>query len=72
MQTHETHTHPNNPFTVAVEQMFSDNTARPHDVYRLAVLLEAMLETLDDPDAMTTVRAELRALINDLSHAPQH
>lgn len=63
------HTYPSNPFTVAVDRLLEDRAARPEDVYRLAVIMEALLDSLDDPDALRTIRFELRALINDLSHA---
>ncbi len=41
--------------------------ARPQDVYRLAVIVEALLDARNDPDALNTIRGELRALLRDLS-----
>lgn len=41
--------------------------ARPQDVYRLAVIVEAILDANNDPDALRTIRGELRVLLNDLS-----
>jgi hypothetical protein len=60
-------THNNNPFTVALNKMLKDKAARPEDVYRLAIIVQGLLESLDDPKALDTIRFELRALINDLS-----
>ena len=56
-----------NPFTVALNRMLKDKAARPEDVYRLAVIVQGLLDSLDDPQALDTIRFELRALINDLS-----
>ncbi len=56
-----------NPFAVALNRMLQDKAARPQDVYRLAVILQGVLESLNDPEALETMRFELRALINDIS-----
>lgn len=60
-------THQVNPFAVAVDRMLKDKAARPQDVYRLAVIVQALLDSLGDPEALETIRFELRALINDIS-----
>ena len=56
-----------NPIASALNKMMERNAARPQDVYRLAVIVAGMLDSMNDPDAMKTIRHELRALINDLS-----
>lgn len=56
-----------NPFTVALNRMLQDKAARPQDVYRLAIIVQGILDSLDNPEALETIRYELRALINDLS-----
>ncbi len=56
-----------NPIAKAINQMIQRNTARPHDVYRLAIIVEGILDSMDDPEALQTVRGELRALLSDLS-----
>lgn len=61
------HTHQGNPFTLAMNRMLQDKAARPQDVYRLAIILQGVLDSLDNPEAMDTMRYELRALINDIS-----
>ena len=61
------HTHDGNPFTIALNKMLQDKAARPEDVYRLAVIVQGLIDSLDDPPALDTIRFELRALINDLS-----
>jgi hypothetical protein len=43
--------------------------ARPRDIYRLAVIIEGLLDSAEDPDALKTIRAELRELIQDLDPA---
>jgi hypothetical protein len=69
-QEHESdRTHLNNPFASALDRMLQAKAARPRDVYRLAVLMEGMLDSLDKPDALATIRGELRALIYDISEA---
>ncbi|MBZ0302360.1 MAG: hypothetical protein K8J31_21620 [Anaerolineae bacterium] len=60
-------TYEGNPFTMALDRMLKDKAARPQDVYRLAVIVQALIESLDSPEAMETIRFELRALINDMS-----
>jgi hypothetical protein len=60
-------THEGNPFAVALDRMLRDKAARPQDVYRLAVIVQGLVESLDNPEALETIRFELRALINDLS-----
>ncbi len=61
------HTHNANPFTAAMSKMLADKAARPEDVYRLAIIVQGLVDSLDDPKALDTIRFELRALINDLS-----
>lgn len=39
---------------------------RPHDIYRLAVIVEGLLDSANDPEALKTIRGELRELIHDL------
>jgi hypothetical protein len=58
-----------NPFTVALNKMLKDKAARPQDVYRLAIIVQAILDSLEDPEALETIRFELRALINDISQS---
>jgi hypothetical protein len=45
----------------------SHENNRPHDIYRLAVIVEGLLDSVNDPDALTTIRGELRELIHDLA-----
>jgi hypothetical protein len=56
-----------NPIANALTRIVQSRAARPQDVYRLAVIVEGLLDSLDDPEAMSTIRHELRVLINDLS-----
>jgi hypothetical protein len=56
-----------NPIAKALSRVMERNAARPEDVYRLAVIVEGLMDSLDDPEALRTIRQELRALINDLS-----
>jgi hypothetical protein len=56
-----------NPIASALSRVLERKAARPHDLYRLAVIVEGILASLDDPDALQTIRGELRALVNDLS-----
>ncbi|MCB9455468.1 MAG: hypothetical protein H6671_05740 [Anaerolineaceae bacterium] len=63
------HTHATNPISEALSAMLEKRAARPKDVYRLAVILESVLESLDNPTALKTIRQELRVLIKDLSQA---
>ena len=58
-----------NPIANALNRIVENKAARPKDVYRLAVILEGLLNSLDDPEAMTTIRHELRILVNDLSQS---
>ena len=60
-------TYESNPFTMALDRMLKAKAARPQDVYRLAVIVQGLMDSLDDPEAMDTIRFELRALINDMS-----
>lgn len=62
-------THLSNPFASALDRMLKDKAARPRDVYRLAVLMEGLVDSLDNPEALETIRGELRALIYDISEA---
>jgi hypothetical protein len=45
----------------------SHENSRPHDIYRLAVIVEGLLDSVNDPDALKTIRGELRELIHDLA-----
>jgi hypothetical protein len=63
------HTQESNPFTMALNRMLQSKAARPQDVYRLAIIVEGMMDSMDDPEALKTIRYELRALINDMSQA---
>jgi hypothetical protein len=63
----ENRTEIENPIAKALSRVVERNAARPEDVYRLAVIVEGLLDSMDDPQAMQTIRQELRALINDLS-----
>ncbi len=56
-----------NPFTLALNRILQAKAARPQDVYRLAIILQGILDSLDSPEALETMRFELRALINDMS-----
>lgn len=58
-----------NPFALALARMLKDKAARPQDVYRLAVIVQGMLDSMDNPEALETIRFELRALINDISQS---
>jgi hypothetical protein len=60
-------THLVNPISDALSDMLNRRAARPKDVYRLAVIVQGMMESLDDPEALKTIRGELRALLNDLA-----
>ena len=62
-------THQGNPLTVALNKMLKDKAARPQDVYRLAVIVQAILDSLEDPEALETIRFELRVLINDIAQS---
>ncbi len=64
-QGHESST----PLADALRQILERKAARPQDVYRLAVIVEAILDAQDDPDALPTIRGELRELLHDLSQA---
>ena len=58
-----------NPIASALSKIVDRNAASPEHVYRLAVIVEGLLDHLDDPEALRTIRGELRALINDLSQS---
>jgi transketolase len=64
---HSEPTHAANPASNALNDMLQTRAARPKDIYRLAVILESVLESLDSPTALKTIRQELRTLIYDLS-----
>lgn len=64
---HSEHTQAANPTSSVLNDILQTHAARPKDVYRLAVILESVLESLDSPTALKTIRQELRALIYDLS-----
>lgn len=64
-ETDRTHLH--NPLASALDHMLQDKVARPRDIYRLAVLVAALLDSLDQPDALQTIRTELQVLIQDLA-----
>ena len=65
----ENRTEIENPIAKALSQIVKQQAARPRDVYRLAVIVAGFMDSVDDPEAMETIRAELRALINDLSQS---
>ena len=58
-----------NPISNALNDLLSRKAARPQDVYRLAVIVEGLLDSLDSPEALKTIRGELRELINDLAQS---
>jgi len=58
-----------NPIASALSRIVDRQAASPEHVYRLAVIVEGLLDHLDDPEALRTIRGELRALINDLSQS---
>lgn len=58
-----------NPIASALSKIVDRNAASPEHVYRLAVIVEGLLDHLDDPEALRTIRGELRVLINDVSQA---
>ena len=60
-------THQGIPFASALDRVLKDNAAHPEDVYRLAILMQGLLDSLESPEALETIRFELRALINDIS-----
>jgi hypothetical protein len=65
----ENRTEIENPIAKALSRVVERNAARPEDVYRLAVIVEGLMDSLDDPEAVRTIRQELRVLINDLSQS---
>jgi hypothetical protein len=62
-------TQPLTPLVVTINRILERKAARPHDVYRLAVIVEALLDSLQDPAALDTIRGELRVLLYDLSQS---
>lgn len=58
-----------NPIAKALGNMLDQRAAKPKDVYRLAVIVEGMMDSMNDPAAMKTIQVELHALLNDLSQA---
>ena len=58
-----------NPIASALSKIVDRNAASPEHVYRLAVIVEGLLDHLDDPEALRTIRGELRVLINDVSQS---
>lgn len=58
-----------NPIANALSKIVDRNAASPEHVYRLAVIVEGLLDHLDDPEALRTIRGELRVLINDVSQS---
>lgn len=57
------------PIARTLNRILDRRAVRPRDVYRLAVIVEGLLDSLDDPQALTTIRGELRVLLQDLSSA---
>lgn len=53
--------------TPSFSRILEQKAARPQDIYRLAVIVEALLDSQNDPGAIQTIRGELRTLLNDLS-----
>lgn len=58
-----------NPIASALSKIVDRNAASPEHVYRLAVIVEGLLDHLDDPEALRTIRGELRVLIKDVSQS---
>jgi hypothetical protein len=58
-----------NPIANALNSVLERRAARPQHVYRLAVILEGVLDSLENPEALHTIRGELHALLNDLSQS---
>lgn len=58
-----------NPIAKALSNVLERKAARPEDVYRLAVIVEGLIDSLDNPEALRTIRMELRSLLNDLSQS---
>lgn len=56
------------PLADALRQILERKAARPQDVYRLAIIVEAILDADNDPEALKTIRGELRTLLHELSH----
>jgi hypothetical protein len=56
-----------NPIANTLSRMLEAKAAQPRDVYRLALIVEKLLDSLDSPAALQAVRGELRALLNDLA-----
>lgn len=56
-----------NPIAVALNQVVERRAARPQHVYRLAVILEGVLDSLENPEALKTIRSELHALVVEMS-----
>lgn len=63
-----TEKHPEGVHPVVGSQSRESN--RPQDIYRLAVIVEGLLDSVNDPDALKTIRSELRELISDLAPTP--
>lgn len=59
------------PLLEALNRVLENRGARPQHVYRLAVIVLALLDSLDDPDARQTIRGELQALIKDIEPTTQ-
>ena len=55
-----------NPLLEIVNHVLERKAARPQDVYRLAVIVQALLDSLENPDALETIRTELKVLIEDI------
>ena len=68
-EPNEERTHAVNPISNALNDLLSRKAARPQDVYRLAVIVEGLLDSLDNPEALQTIRTELRELINDMAQS---
>jgi hypothetical protein len=60
--------HSGEPYAVDLNQMLEAKSGLPQEVYRLAVIMQGLMDSLDDPNALTTIRFELNTLISDISH----
>jgi hypothetical protein len=53
-------------FDVA-RQALNHASTQPHEVYRLAIIVQGLMDSLGDPAALETIRYELHTLIKDTS-----
>lgn len=55
------------PIARTLNRILDRRAARPRDVYRLAIIVEGLLDSMEDQQALATIRNELRALLQELS-----